>query len=903
MTKRMTSQTQAGSTYPNSALPMRVAVFFAASLLVGCSSSSSTTPNRDSATDQSKDTVNTPIDNAKDVVIDSAVTDGPNKDGAVDAGGCYENGQFYGFGATVTRPGNCTATCTCLSSGVVGQCTSTCLDGAVADNRPPADAPADAPITCTRAGQSYNPGETVPLGDSCGGTCVCLSNGTLGGCSAACPVDGGLDLAKDTNPDGHPYDVTPPVDVTPPLDSACTSGTACTLTNGNKGFCAAGACTACAGATDDTKCKAAYGTGNICLSGSCTAGDCHDSTTCSTGRVCGSSVAHACGDCTTDAQCTGDAHYGTGFLCVNNLCVAGNCHDTSAECANLNPAKPGQVCGATTAHTCGACTSDTQCANDATYATTKPICTTTAGAAKLGQCVANPATGANRLCANADNNHVCPVNSADFCCGNQCVPGNCCDDTDCASLGANFNCRQNTCTQCNAVTGNDYLVDPVDGDDTGATGSGMSGATAAPGCSFRTIKKALSVITASGTAPANTTITIVGRTTATTLNAADEAPPIVVPANVTITTKTGPVTFTPGATKTGFTLVGHKAGIAPSSDAPLTIQGGTGTGGKGIVVNTANPGDIVTLKYVTVNNSGSDGIQIVKGTANFLVGVSVTNAGANGISISGTGAATMNAGLSVTDAGANGINISGTGAATIGPGVTVRGAGTTANPANGLNISGTGTATITVGVSEASTAFDSNSQYGIAVADTGVLTIAGAVPTTGSAVRTISAKSNTSSNVYFASSSATVSTIDYFYSYGSTEDGLQIAAGSTIRVRHSVFRKNAGDGIHITSVAASTTSILTDIDLGSTGDAGNNILQSGTGADQNTGAGLCVSLTTGSTAQTLNAKGNQFAGVNCTAGTPAIAKNATCTLGVDLGIILSTGPAVTVDTTTCTHTP
>ena len=39
----------------------------------------------------------------------------------------------------------------------------------------------------------------------------------------------------------------------------------------------------------------------------------------------------------------------------------GNCHDTSTDC----PA--GQVCGVTTAHTCGACGVDSHCTGDTRY--------------------------------------------------------------------------------------------------------------------------------------------------------------------------------------------------------------------------------------------------------------------------------------------------------------------------------------------------------------------------------------------------------------------------------------------------------------------------------------------------------------------------------------------------------
>jgi hypothetical protein len=834
MTKRVTSQTRAGSSYQFSTFLRCATAFFAASILVGCSSSSDTV--KDSSADQAKDTANSPIDATSDVVIDSAKD--VATDSVIDVATDSEDKDL-----AITD---------------------------VPDTRPPVDVtPSDAPVICSWNGQTYTPGETILLGDGCGGTCVCSSTGTRIGCTAACPVDSGADIKKDTNKlDQQELDGA--YDATPPIDTACVTGAACSLASGTKGFCAAGVCTACSGATDDTKCKTAYGTGTICLANACSTGDCHDnSTDCSAGRICGSSVPHACGDCTTDTQCTQDARYGTGYLCVNNLCVHGDCHDTSADCTGTT--KVGQVCGATTAHTCGACTSDTQCTNDTTYATTKPICETTTGLTKTGQCVANPTTGTGKLCTS--NNVECPVNSADFCCGNKCVAGNCCDDTDCSSLGANFNCLQNTCTQCNSVVGNSYFVDPVNGDDTGATGSGMSGTAATPGCSFRTLTKALEVINASGTAPTGTTITIVGRTTGTTSlytvaagGVTAETLPIVVPANVTITTKTGPVKLTLGSTKTGFSLVGNDAGIQPISDALLTIDGAS-VSGPGIVVTTAANANTVNLKNIIVKDTNDDGIQITKGTANIVSDLSVTGAAANGINISGTGAATIGPGVSVTTAGANGLNIS------------------------------SGSATITVTSSQTSTAFDSNGQYGISVSGTGVLTINGATPTTGTAIRTVSAKNNTGNNVNFASSSATTSTIDHFYSYNSEADGLHIVAGSHIQVRSSVFKSNAHNGINITS--STTDSDLTDIDLGTTADPGVNTLQSATGSGPNLYAGLCVNLTEGTTTQTLQAAANLFAGKDCsaTASGLTITKSATCSGATNIGVAAGT---ITFVATNCT---
>jgi hypothetical protein len=53
-----------------------------------------------------------------------------------------------------------------------------------------------------------------------------------------------------------------------------------------------------------------------------------------------------------------------------------------------------------------------------------------------------------------------------------------------------------TCSACNAVSGNKWYVDPVNGNDNTATGSDMAGARRAPGCAFKTIKKLLNAIPA-----------------------------------------------------------------------------------------------------------------------------------------------------------------------------------------------------------------------------------------------------------------------------------------------------------------------------------------------------------------------------------------------------------------------
>lgn len=615
--------------------------------------------------------------------------------------------------------------------------------------------------------------------------------------------------------------------------SQCPSGRICNTTSH--------ACVACA---NDNQCKTDtnYGTHTLCLSGACTTGDCHDiSSDCSAGRICGSTVPHACGDCSSDTQCRQDARYQTGYICVGNLCVQGDCHDTSNECTS---SKAGLVCGASTPHTCSACSDDDQCQNDAKYGTTT-ICNRASGTSS-GQCV-------SYACSN--NNHACTANPADFCCSNKCVAGNCCADADCAAnpaYGSNFFCRQNTCTHCDAVSGTNYLVDPVNGDDSMATGSGLAAGVATVSCSFRTITRALLAI---GTSPAaGTTITVVGASGSTTslytvrpagATAAPETLPISVPANVTITTKTGPIKLTLPGSKVGFSLIGDQANLLPVAAALLTIDGASHASASGITV-AAGTGTS-KIANLTITGTGDDGIQVTSGTLQIGAGVRVTDAG------------------------------------------------TTTSGQNGLLISG-GTVNITVAASETPTLFDANSQSGIAVSGSGVLNISGA--NSGSS-HSVAVQNNQAANLSFRpDTTAAQSSLDGLYSYGAGQggDGLYILAGRKIKVRNSIFQANTGSGIHI---AASGSLDLSTVDLGSTTTTlGRNVLQTATGSNPNAGAGLCVDLA-GTGSGTLRAAGNQFAGRDCATSTAAIRTATTCTTATDLGIV--TGTTATVDTSTCTH--
>ena len=295
----------------------------------------------------------------------------------------------------------------------------------------------------------------------------------------------------------------------------CMNGQLCGITTAHT-------CGGCG--NPDTACKndSTYGTDTICLaSGACATGDCHDnSNDCATGKLCGVSTAHTCGDCSgtqsaADAQCTGDSRYGTGKICFQGNCQAGDCHANSQDCTT------GFLCGSSTPNSCGACSSDAQCKSDPFYGTGY-ICNTAAGT-NQGKCVSASCGTA----ATGNNNNACTANGGDFCCSSTCTSGNCCSNTDCANnplFGSGFACTNHTCTKCNGISSNTYYVDPINGNDTSATGSGKTGGVANAACSFKTIGRAMQVI---GTvAGAGTKVVIVGSGTPPTGLATAESLPI-----------------------------------------------------------------------------------------------------------------------------------------------------------------------------------------------------------------------------------------------------------------------------------------------------------------------------------------------------------------------------------------
>jgi hypothetical protein len=560
-----------------------------------------------------------------------------------------------------------------------------------------------------------------------------------------------------------------------------------------------------------------------------------DNTACMAGAaagLCRSNVCVACTDTTDDAHCT--AAYGTAgtnpYLCLNGACVMGNCR-TNGDCAS--PA--GSICGLVKANVCAKCSSDAQCM--ASYGATF-ICTT--NGASAGACVSG-------ACAVGDN-MACTANTADVCCGGACTPGGCCPgaagDTLCKNqLGNSAVCTAgHTCSTCQTVSGKNYLVDPVNGNDSGSTGSGNP--TAA--CSFKTITRALQFIGAG--AVSGTTITVVGGATAgaAVTVKTGETFPIVVPANVTIVGQNF-VTVAPGAGQTAFALAAAASGLKN-----LTIDGGAQTAQSGVVV-IAGSTDGTTLQDVAVTGFVGDGIVVAGGKLTILSGVSSTD--------NGTAAMRTN-GLHLTDRG--------------GVGGTVSIVLPTPNPVS----------------------FSNNSGAGILVDGLSAITIQGTPGTNGAG--TVVANGNRN-GIEIAQTGATppLNKLTGVVGWANTGvAGLVVAAGSNVQVRSSTFLSNNTAGIGVINNGAVID--VSKVDLGTAASPGKNTVQASLGSGPNLGGGICMALGVG-TPQSLTAMGNIFTGArDCSGTTPGAVTGGrvACTNHVDVAFS-RVGDDILVDN--CTH--
>jgi hypothetical protein len=547
--------------------------------------------------------------------------------------------------------------------------------------------------------------------------------------------------------------------------------------------------------------------------------------------LCKSNACAACVDVTDDAACT--AAYGTAsnpYICLQGGCVPGNCR-VNADCAS--PA--GSICGLSKANTCAKCASDAQCATN--YGAGF-ICTT--NGASAGACVAG-------TCAGGDDT-MCTANTADVCCGGACSAGECCPgaagDTLCKNkLGNSAVCTSgHSCSTCQTVAGKDYLVDPVNGSDTGSTGSSTPSAS----CAFKTITRALQFIGPG--AVSGTTITIVGGATAgaAVVVKTGETFPVVVPANVTIIGKDF-VTVEPPAATSGFLLGAPNSGLKH-----LTLDGSGHTAQSGVGVQAGST-DTTSLVDVDVRNFLGDGIVVAGGVL------------------------------------------------TIGSGVTSNSNGTTQQRANGLHVAnrmGVG-GSVFISLPTDQVAFNDNAASGITVDGLSSVSLSGVPGALGAG--TIVANGNQQNGIVINQSGATpnlnlIAGVVAWANLGGY--GISIVGGSNVRVRNSVFLSNNNAGALLQPVG--TNADVSKIDLGTMASPGKNTFQASLGNGPNLGGGICMTFAANAGAQ-LDAMGNNFAGRDCSTATPGQitgGRNIACANRVDVSFF---GPTNDILVANCTH--
>jgi hypothetical protein len=422
-----------------------------------------------------------------------------------------------------------------------------------------------------------------------------------------------------------------------------------------------------------------------------------------------------------------------------------------------------------------------------------------------------------------------------------------------------------------AAPGSDLFVDPVYGSDALGIGSqSLSNGTAAADCAFRTVTRALQALPS--TPSPGTRIVILGPST---VLAASETFPIVLPVNTVLASQGGPVTFeVPGVPPPCPQTNGNGGPAAFCLAHPGSgIQGGSGA--------------TITIGHATPNYDGhDDGVEVYQGSddSTFLENVTLQNFCANGVTIyDDTARLTIRQGVSAVG-----------------------------NLTNGLAVA-TGHVTIDVPAGQATTSFSGNSHYGIwGGGNIEIHGAPGSVPGTGTVIVhdnhnniDCSHLAPTYTGPYagvFVPSNARISggvvqygtnttTIDGLVSYGNS-DGIRTEGAANLKLRNSVMLDPVGVYILPTTVSGPDGGVnvgdMSRIDLGTTNalpeggiDYGRNVFLPPDGGPNFLGTGICVSLDPDS--GTLNAAGNIFSGRDCS-GTGAGRLSVSSSCQGDLGI-------------------
>jgi hypothetical protein len=712
---------------------------------------------------------------------------------------------------------------------------------------------------------------------------------------------------------------------------------------------------ACGNCSANADCTAAYGANHVCASGACVSGTCTTSAQCGGDQLCNTAT-HLCQACTTDGQCTADTTYGPMHICLSGQCLAGNCHDVSSDCTTA-----GQICGATTAHTCGSCGSDGACV---TAYGTGNICLAS------GLCVMGNCHGTSAECTGPNAGFLCVSNNCTACTsdgqctadsqygsGNicsagtgTCGQGNChATSTECTGANAGLICgasKANTCGTCSSDS--QCNNDPSYKGDicvtTAGTGKGTCTSatctTADAACSANTSDFCCPGTSGNSCTAGNCCVdndcaaagvACVGHT-CSTCNPVSGNKFYVDPVNGNDLTATGSnmagSATAPGCAFKTITQAIHQMPTTPFPNSQIILVGTAGT------TTGLSAGDVLPITLPTNTTLSTTGGPITialltAGGANANAGFRLLN-NASGIAgdpsapLTLDGGTNNNAGIaiSVAPVAANaaftssisnvtiqntlgdGIRVT-NGVLTIGAGVVVTG-----SSADGLDVRG-GSATIN-NPSGTQTLFTHNA-IGILAQLTGSVNVIG---TPGTPVPSNSGTVVTSFNTTGLEIAQTVpvattatNSINGLVSWGSgTRDAL-FDAGSRIQVRDSVF--GAGpEGIRIATGAGGTAAQNNDIstiDLGTTSSFGGNYIQAPNALNgHHANVGICVALAANQATQTLLAAGNFLTTganpgveINCatTAGTVGKAANCNANPATTVSIGNTTAATTTVNET------
>jgi hypothetical protein len=277
-----------------------------------------------------------------------------------------------------------------------------------------------------------------------------------------------------------------------------------------------------------------------------------------------------------------------------------------------------------------------------------------------------------------------------------------------------------------------------------------------------------------------------------------------------------PPTINVAASKNGFVLSAAGTGLSH-----LTLDGadnaGTPAANAGVVINpavTPSPSPAPALDHLTAKTFSSNGIQVSGGTLTINQGVAATGNAASGLALLADGSkVTING-------GADQISFSN-------------------NMSKGINVqNGALTATGTPGTSGAGNLVCNQNVIGISIIEP-----AGTGP-------------------------ATTVNLTGVVAYKNSLSGVVIGAGTPVKIRSCYLLGNTQMGIDIQTSGPAPT----EVDIGTGTDYGHNTLQYASDANLKNGkAGLCNETTS-----VVNATGNIFGTIDCSAVTSNIYITGTC---------------------------